>query len=407
MEDGRKKIIFIDDEPAVLDGLRDSLRKFRNKWEMFFEQDPEKALSFIAETPIDVVVSDMRMPQIDGATLLQQVKKEHPSAVRIVLSGFTEIEVAIRAISVAHQFMTKPCDAEELERVVERACRVQDMLRAEDLRSVVGKLDRLPTTPKIFAEVTEAMTSPHATAPGIAKIIEQDPAMCAKLLQMSNSGFFRLARPISRVEDAIVYLGYNMIKNLVLSTEVFTKTLSGKKQRAQKELQAHSHLTALLSLRIAKDKRIREDAFLAAILHDVGKLILASENKSYPDDVVALMGQDQCTFTEAERRLYQVSHSKVGAYLLGLWGVPFNVVEAVAYHHRPELIAKTSADEPLDAVSTVALANALAQHALPSKIFPEDDGEELSKLAELLGRQDELPSLQAEAVQCARVARSI
>ncbi len=407
MELEKKRILFVDDEPAILDGLKDSLRRYRKQWDMVFEQYPKRAVEFLRDTPVDVVVSDMRMPEMDGATLLNHVRDQYPATVRIILSGFTELEVAIRAVSVAHQFLTKPCEPTHLEHIVERACKMQGILQSEELRQIIGKMESLPTTPQIYADVTHAMSSPTATAPSVAKIIEQDPAMCAKLLQMSNSGFFRLSRPISRVEDAIVYLGFNMIKNLVLSTEVFSKTLVEKKQRAaQRDIQQHSHLTALLALHIASDKQTKEDAFLAAILHDVGKLVLTSEREDYPQRVLAHIEQTGVDYAQAERELYGVSHAKVGAYLLGLWGVPFNVVEAVAYHHRAEYFLPPQEGRGLDAVTTVAFADALAREALPSRKFPANDNHAVENMAEQIGKARELKQLRTDAAQSVKLARA-
>ncbi len=400
----KRRILFVDDEPAVLDGMRDSLRRYRKDWDMTFEQFPQKALALFAETKFDVVVSDMRMPEVDGAALLTEVRRIHPSTVRIILSGFTELEVAIRAVSVAHQFLTKPCEAAYLQTVVERACAVQNLLQGEELRALVGKTDRLPTTPQMFGEVSEAMTNPHATAKGVARIIEQDPSICAKLLQMSNSGFFRLARPIVKVEDAIVYLGYNMIKNLVLSTEVFSKTVGKKKDASQKKLQEQSRLTAHLALQLAPDKRVREDAFLAAILHDIGQVVLATAKDDYPKDIERIVQEEGLAFHEAERRNYGVSHAEVGAYLLGLWGVPFNVVEAVAYHHND--VSSFVVDDQLDAVGTVALASALAHEALCLRKESAKATENTEALAEQLGKTGDLSELRSWAAQGVKIAKA-
>jgi len=399
MSDGEKKrILFVDDEPNILQGLKDTLRKHRKKWDMTFEQFPRKAMELIDTENFDVIVSDMRMPEIDGAKLLTYVREKHPAAVRIILSGFTELEVAIRAVSVAHQFLTKPCDAKVLDDVVERACTVQQLLQTSDLRDLVGGMDTLPPTPQVFGEVTEIMSNPAATAGAVAKVIEQDPAMSAKLLQMSNSGFFRLARPISKVEDAIVYLGYNMIKNLVLSTEVFSRTLKGKKKRdALREIQEHSRLAAHIAMHIAPDKRTREDAFLAALLHDIGKIVLAAEHKEYPWNIDEIVTSSGCTYQDAERQLYGVSHAEVGAYLLGLWGVPFNVVEAVAYHHKADALIET-----LDVPSVVALSDALA-HEAQRKLSPSVAlGPQ--ELAERLGQMEHLDGWRAHAANAVELA---
>ena len=116
------RILFVDDQQQVLDSLRDALRPQRHEWEMLFATSGADALAELERAPCDVVVSDMRMPGMDGAALLGHVEHSHPAAIRIVLSGSTEREVVMRAAAVAHRLLAKPCDVEELVRVVTRSC---------------------------------------------------------------------------------------------------------------------------------------------------------------------------------------------------------------------------------------------------------------------------------------------
>ncbi len=386
----RRRILFVDDEPHILDSLRDGLRRKRKSWDMVFESSPSRALSLLDEQSFDVVVSDMRMPEIDGATLLSAVRERHPAAVRIVLSGFTELEVAIRAVTVAHQFLTKPCQGTELEEVINRSCQMQEVLTGEALRDAIGKLDSLPPTPRVYATVTEALTKTSTTADTVARIIELDPGMSAKLLQMSNSGFFRLARPISRVEDAVAYLGFNMVKNLVLSTEVFSTKLKGRNKKALlSEVQEHSRCTARIAINApGLSKPEREDAFLAALLHDVGKIVLATQHPDYPEAVSEIVKSEGVTWLEAETRLFDVSHAEVGAYLLGLWGVPFTVVEAVAFHHKMDLVAANK----LDPRGAVALADAVVH-----EVAREMDGSAVEGVALSVGELQNLSHWRVQA----------
>lgn len=145
-----KRVLFVDDEPNILEGLRTLLRRHRRQWEMTFAVGGPAALELLKTENFDVVVSDMRMPEVDGAALLAHVQRQQPRTVRIVLSGHTELEAALRAIPVAHQFLSKPCDAAELENVVERACALQSLVEDPKIRQAVGGIQQLPALPRVY-----------------------------------------------------------------------------------------------------------------------------------------------------------------------------------------------------------------------------------------------------------------
>jgi DNA-binding NtrC family response regulator len=151
-----KRILFVDDESRILDGIRRMMRTERERWEMEFALGGEAALLAFDSGNFDVVVSDMRMPGMDGATLLTHIRDRSPASVRIILSGHTELEAAIRAIPVAHRFLAKPCDAVALRETLERACTLQDLLSRAEIRRVVSTIGELPSLSATVATVLKA-----------------------------------------------------------------------------------------------------------------------------------------------------------------------------------------------------------------------------------------------------------
>ena len=331
----KKRILFVDDERAVLEGLRDRMRRQRAKWEMSFVESGREALQVLGSEPIDVIVTDMRMPEMDGAALLATVQAKHPNVMRIVLSGHAEVESALRAVPVAHQFLSKPCDAGVLENVVERVCGLQALLGDETIRRIVGGIDKLPSLPRVYAQLTAALSDDDATVADLSRILKQDTAICAKLLQIVNSAFFRLARTVSTVEDAVTYLGWTSIKQVALAAEVYQYSSDRPTPISLDGLQSHAMLVGSLASRFFADKRMKEDAFLVGLLHDIGKLLLAVELPDHLDQVLSEMKRRGCPMHSAEMFMGGVTHAEIGAYLLGLWGLPFPIVEAVANHHEP------------------------------------------------------------------------
>ncbi len=347
-----KRILFVDDEPQVLSGLRALLRPQRDEWEMSFAPGGEAALAELQRAPFDVIVTDMVMPGIDGATLLRRVQAQHPGVVRIVLSGYTEFEAALRTIPVAHQFLLKPCDPVVLRRVVRRACDLQETLQDPALRGVVGSLDTLPTLPETYVELTRLLMDENVRLQQIARLVEGDAALSAKVLQLVNSAFIGIGREIASIEQAVTYLGITMLKNLTLAIQVFrTDGLDKTQQLALHRLQRHGLLVGGIARRLAGgDRAVADDAFMAGILHDIGKLVLLRQRPEQFQLSQTRAESERRPSEEIELEVFGVSHAEVGGYLLGIWGLPYPVIEAVAHHHLPRRVALPSFPDPLSAV---------------------------------------------------------
>jgi len=352
-----KRVLFVDDEAHVLDGLRDLLRRQRHEWEMVFALGGEAAVREIEAQPFDVVVSDMRMPGIDGATLLGLVQDRHPETVRIILSGQTELEAALRAVPVAHQFLAKPCDRDDLRRAVERACLSQALLADDAVRRAAGGAGQIPSAPSLYTRLVEATTDEEISIAEIGALVESDVAMCAKVLQLVNSSFFGLGRRVSSAREAVAYLGIASLRALVVSAGAFRAFSSpeGIDGFSVEALETHSTRVARLAAELLPDKRDAEDAFTAGMLHDVGKLVLAAHRPDELAQLVAAARESGQPLHVVERERTGVTHAEIGAYLLTLWGLPHSIVEAVAHHHAPGRLEL----ERLDPVAAVHIADAL------------------------------------------------
>ncbi len=352
-----RRLLFVDDEERILEGLRVLLRHKRKEWDMVFAPGPEAALERLREARFDAVVTDMRMPGMDGATLLSKAKEIQPDTVRIVLSGYADTDAAMRSLPVAHQYLSKPCDPAVLEETVERAISLQLLIGEERIRSAVGTLDNLPPLPATYSELTLALNDERTSATDVAKIVERDMAMSAKLLQVVSSAFFRLGRSITNTTQAVGYLGFAMVKNLVLLNGIFHgepyPELPGFSPDA---LQQHSVLTARLAARMVEERSRKEQAFLTGLVHDIGQLVLAKKLPVEFAGVLETARRESRPVNEIEEEHWGVTHAEIGAYLLGLWGLPFSVVEATANHHHPSRVAS----EGLNLVGAVHVADVLA-----------------------------------------------
>ncbi len=356
-----KRILFVDDEQNVLDGLQALLWKYRRQMQPVFALGGEAALDELRKAPFDVIVSDMRMPGMDGPTLLSTVKRDYPNIVRIVLSGHAEQTAIFRALPVAHQFLAKPCEPERMCAVVERACRLQALLSDETLRLAVGNIERLPSLPATYQALMEAMAMPNASARSIARIIEQDSAMAAKILQLVNSACFGPMRTIMSIDQAVAWLGMDLVKSLALTVNIFDRAPALQSLPFSfAALQEHSLLTAKVVSRIFNSSQQAQEASSAALLHDIGYIIFASCIPERFTGMIEAANSEGRPLPEIEKETLGVTHAEVGAYLLALWGLPYPVVEAVAFHHQPEVIAPDS----FEITSALYAADTLVDEAM-------------------------------------------
>jgi len=288
----------------------------------------------------DVVVSDMHMPDMDGVKLFEIVMERFPGTVRIMHSDNSDRAMAMKSVKCTHQFLMKPCTAEIMKYTIERTCKLKDLLKDEALIETVGWIKNLPSLPILYVLITKEMQSPEPSLTKVGSLISHDISFSAKILQLVNSAYFGLPQKIIDPQQATIYLGIEVVKALVLSNHVF----SSFRDEAEllgfsiSELWRHSLGVGMLAGEIARvemvEDKVVEEAFIAGMLHDIGKLILLRVPVLYKKimEFVEYTGSD---LVDAEYTVLKTSHAEMGAYLLGLWGIPDSVVEILAFHHEP------------------------------------------------------------------------
>jgi putative nucleotidyltransferase with HDIG domain len=336
----KQQILFVDDEPMLLQGLQRLLRPFRNEWDMTFVESGRAALETLAKHSFDIIVSDMRMPGMNGAELLTEVMHRYPAMVRLILSGHADKDLIAKSVGVAHQYISKPCDPEQLKVMIRNACALSGRLMDAEVRKVIGAVDRLPVVPELYVELRDALGNEDADSRALGAIIQKDIGMTANILKLVNSSFFGLRREISEAQEAVTYLGIDTIKTLVLSNSLFeqSKPLSTR-HFGISDLWHHSMSVAAGAKAIAQVEELgreqEEEAFVGGILHDVGILVLAANFPEICDKAVDLVNSEKVSLSTAEQEFFGVTHAEVGAYLLGLWGLPSGILKIVSLHHRP------------------------------------------------------------------------
>jgi HD-like signal output (HDOD) protein/CheY-like chemotaxis protein len=365
----RPHVVFVDDEPRILDGLRRMLRTHRTLWDMSFAEGGAAALAILQAQHCDVLVTDYRMPGMDGAQLLERVRTDFPSTARVILSGQTNEDNLLKIVMLTHEFISKPSTPEQIIATVERLVAVGGSAIDEEAQRDVSIIESLPSAPETLIELIAALDAEDASPQSVAAVIETDPAATAKVLHLVNSSAYTTSRKVSNVAQAIALLGLHVVRGLVLLHDLVRTFDLADKLPAEwiKALTQHAVESSRLARQLGAGAEWENDAFTAGLLHEVGQLVLASSRPvAFGEVLGAWRGADgqsapgeDTSLAAAELAAFGVCHNDVGARLLLLWGLPTRVVEAVSEHDRAG-----QPDAAVDATSAVALAHTVVEAGL-------------------------------------------
>lgn len=366
----KKRILFVGGDPALCQEFQAQDNGPDAAWTAQIALSGEEALALCYQASFDAVVADVRLAGMSGTELLDALMKRQPKAMRIVLSDLADIESTMKCIGHAHHHLVKPCGAPTLLHALNQAFAQEAWLPSEPVQGLIAQMHHVPSPPKTYFQVVEEMRSPACSIEKIAGLIAQDPAITAKVLQLANSAVFGLELQVFQPLDAIGYIGLETTKAIVLLAHTFssfdTLKLTGF---SVDELWRHSVRTGQFAQRIATmestSRETAEQAFAAGLLHDIGKLLFAANHAGLFGKVLRLAREQHCNMWEAEAQLLPgIGHAELGATVLGIWGLPKSVTEAVALHHRPW----QRRNNTFSAVTAVHAANILDHETRPDPL---------------------------------------
>lgn len=333
-------VLFVDDDARMLSSLGRLLSARHLDWNARFATGGRAAMDILKESPCDVVVCDADLHDMNGSALLALVKDRWPMTLRVLLTEQMTSKPASSLLKAAHQLLAKPCPADQLVEAVESVCSLRHLYMNEAVLSIVHRLEHLPVLPQVYVELVEELRRSECSAASLGAIIARDMGLAAGILKLVNSPYFGMSRRVESPQQAVSFLGVGILKGLVIYEKVFkTMDIDRFPDFNVERLWSHCLDTARCLKAVAKseglDGRDLEHAFSAGLLHDIGKVVLAEGCPAEFGEVLRKCQAENLPLVEAEAALMGVTHAEVGAYVLGLWGFPRAVVNAIAGHHEP------------------------------------------------------------------------
>ena len=332
------RILLVDDETRLLDSTRRAIRLERPAWAVFTACGGEEAIQVLRDRDIDVLVTDMLMPGMDGAALLRQARQLNPGTVRLILSGHAGRDLIQSCEASFHQFLGKPVDPDAFIRVIESFEIAPEDLKTANARRLVAGLERVPSLPSLYAELTHLLTEPDPSLEAVSLIVQRDLGMASKILKLANSCYISSERKVNDLCQALDLVNLEVLKQAILvhgALEVARDLQPSGLDLAG--LWEHSaavgRAAATLSEAEGQGPQVVSACYSAGLLHDIGRVVLAGESELAYQGCLDLERAEQQPLSLVELEAYGTDHPTVGAELLHLWGLDPALCRAVASHH--------------------------------------------------------------------------
>jgi putative nucleotidyltransferase with HDIG domain len=355
------RVMFVDDDPMVVRGIARNMSMMGTKMTITVRTSAAEALASLAKEMVDVIITDLYMPVMDGSVLLEEVRMRYPTVLRFVLSGEAKPEIMLRASRVAHQYLSKPCETALLHKTIVEMLARMETIKNSEVAKTISHLEGVPSRQASLAEFLRLLNDNSVPLEQITTSLKKDPGLCARLLKVANSPYFGHSGSIESLDDAIGLLGMDMIVSMAASHKLFAVTPPPSSSNLHLDaLWEHcvyvSTLVRYIGNKLKVPQSVLREASTAALLHDIGKLVLAYAVPSGFAAAYTRAKADHMPGWQAEYFIFGNHHAEIGGCLLKLWGLPPAVVDAVSMHHTPHHCA----EDRVSAVTLVHIADTIA-----------------------------------------------
>ncbi len=337
----RMKILFVDENSEQLTELEALLANELDRWDISYVEDGLSAIEKLENEKFDVVVTDLHMPIIDGHQLLVIVRERFPSVIRIVLSDSNNQKDILEVAPLVHRFITKSSSVNLLKRTIENTLYIHVDLDNSAIRKVLIKTTSLPSVPIVYNTLMEQIEHADFSLKDAADLISSDAGLAANILKHVNH--LGLDCEVSDIDQAVTLLGLDVIRGIALTTHIFHSVGDiNIPHFSLKEYMEQSFLTALFAKQIVlieeESRHLADEAFIAGLLHQLGTLVFVTNFPEKYSAVLERVFNADRPIISVEDNLLGISHPKVGAHLLALWGMSESILNGVAFYAAPSEI---------------------------------------------------------------------
>ncbi len=364
------KVLFVDDEPAILESLSDAMRPHRTNWSARFASSGREALELLEREPHEMIVSDMRMPGMDGAELLAHVHDKYPTMTRFILTGHSDENAILRAYPVTHQILAKPCDANHIARAIQDVIALRSKTHSKYVNDFVGRFHVLPTLEETYVELIRLLTS-SASAQQISIALSKDSVFASRILQLANSPYFGSTREVVSLVSAVNIVGHNLIRTLLMAYQAGKMCRDKSRRQIAMIADETERISNVIKILLFRTPDF-EEALSVAIVNNVGKYAMLSADPVVYGQLLSDATETGTPLNTLEIRQYGASHAEVGAFLLALWGLPIGIVKAVANRYNAEEFRQSPTHYALHLADEVHFSESTGEMLLPAAYEAED-----------------------------------
>ena len=400
MGDAMNRLLFVDTSPQNIAAYSMLFVNNTKEWECRFADSIKTAFDELSYSNFDIVVTDVKMPVLNGVPLLETIAQMYPDIIRVVLIPSLSADYPKHLVKYAHRIIVRPDSYEKLETLVGRIfCLYKTIMHPQAIKFIDG-LETIPSLPKVYGDLVAELESPSPSVKKAGALIAADIGMSASILKMVNSAYFGLSERITSPEFAVSLLGLDIVQGLVLTAHLFSAFSCAETKLLHLEtIVDHCLITGFLAKEIAKHENLPtsvvDSLHISGILHDIGQLIFASHSPKLYKQVIDIAIKEKRPLFEIERDLFGVIHAEIGAYLLGQWGLPEIVIELIAYHHFDETPDYIGLE-----LSVLKAADFYSKEVLSASVHSADTSENVFGSGKILTlKKEEWYSICIDAIQ--------
>jgi len=323
-------VLFIDDDPFMLKALLRTARRLRPDWHFLGCEKPELWQdSWLKNIAPDLIITDLQMPGLSGDQLLQEAMVVVPAAMRVLLTGDTSENVVTHAAYYTHAIIAKPFSERDFQQLFTNLERLHALPLTDSCREQLGAFIHIPVLPELVQKLQQVFNNPEGDLVEIAELLQQEPVLAAKLVQIANSAFMGFNSSVSSLQDAVIRLGFRMTEAIVMLYLLVEQNNSSNQLMLQQKLTDDSLRQASIVKEFARlaglKRQQQEILYAAAVFSAIGPLLilnLSTANQEKP----AFDGNLQPGFNNS---------TLLTVYLLTLWGYDAELCNTILWQDWP------------------------------------------------------------------------